>query len=252
MAKNLTATEYAKVIAEAEKEFETLLSKSANPAAETVSTSEPTSAPLTKAEKEEKEHKEAKDHKKDDEDHCDYDDEDMEEMHKMYHSMGKKELELHKSSIEKCWMGKCGEMSKSETSSKEEPLAKTEELVKAEEANSLLKSELEATKAKIQAAEKEAADLKKSVNDLNAALKDFFDKKGPVRKSITSIDFVKKSEVEAPKAEAKDVSTLSKSEINSRLTKKAAESTLSKADRDAINGYCLENKGIDTVKHLLS
>ena len=133
-------------------------------------------------------------------------------------------------------------------------MAKSEDaeaLKKAEEATSLLKSELESAKGKLEEAAKENTELKKSIGELTAALDGFLKGKGPVRKAITSIEIVKKSENDpGSKPEAKE---LTKNEIKAKLTHKASDPSLSKSDRAAINKYCMvEGTSLDTVKHLLS
>jgi len=221
---NFTHEDYVKMVDEAERELSALLAKAESSAA--------AGEPLAKSEdSEKKEDKKAdakeepakadeeKEEHEDDEAH-DYDDEDEEEMHKMYHSMSKGELKLHKDSIDKCWMGKCGEMTvaKSEEKPAEATLAKSEDaeaLKKAEEATSLLKSELESAKGKLEEAAKENTELKKSIGELTAALDGFLKGKGPVRKAITSIEIVKKSENDhGSKPEAKE---LTKNEIKAKL-----------------------------------
>jgi hypothetical protein len=139
--------------------------------------------------------------------------------------------------MEKCWMEKCGDMSvmKSEKSENAEPLKKAEEAA-------LFKSELEAKT-------KENEELKKHMEELVSAMNNFFAKKGPTRKAITSIEYVKKSEIENAKPEPKN---LTKSEVTAILNKKAADPTLSKADREAINNYYLKGGNLETVKHLLA
>lgn len=259
---NFTHEDYVKMVDEAERELSALLSKAESSTA--------AGEPLAKSEESDKKDddkddakeepakaEEDKEDKKDDEQEHDYDDEDQEEMHKMYHSMSKGELKLHKDSIEKCWMKKCGEMSvvKSEEKNSEgTTLAKSEDadaIKKAEEATSLLKSELEAAKGKIDESAKENAELKKSISELTAALDGFLKGKGPVRKAITSIEIVKKNENETGnKPEARE---LTKSDIKAKLTQKASDPSLSKSDRAAINKYCMvEGTSLDTVKHLLS
>jgi hypothetical protein len=240
----MTQADFEKLVADVEKEFDLFLAKAeseAKPEA-TLAKSEDES---DKKESEEKEEHaktasaKAEDEKeeKDDEDKHDYDDEDVEEMHKMYSSMGKAELGLHKSAMEKCWMEKCGDMSvmKSEKSENAEPLKKAEEAA-------LFKSELEAKT-------KENEELKKHMEELVSAMNNFFAKKGPTRKAITSIEYVKKSEIENAKPEPKN---LTKSEVTAILNKKAADPTLSKADREAINNYYLKGGNLETVKHLLA
>jgi len=244
----ITDANYNQLVLEAEAALASLVK------AEAADTS--TAQPLAKSEDKSKEDKKKDEGK---EDKCDYDDSDVEEMHKMYSGMGKAELGIHKSSLEKAWVAKCGDMSvqKSETAAAA-PLAKSEDaekLSKAEEAANLAKAELADKTAKLEAATKEAEVLKKNITDLTAALSDFVSKKGPQRKAVTDIskiEVIKKSDSEIAPSKP-DVSTLSKSEVTSRLNKKACEPSLSKADREAINKYCLvPGTSLDTVKHLLS
>lgn len=255
--KTLSHQDYEKLIAEVEQEFSSLLAK-----AETSS-----EQPLVKSEDEKKEDKKDEDKKeaapadeakKDDDkkedgekkeessedDKCDYDDQDLEELHKMYGSMNKSELGVHKGSLEKAWMSKCGDMSKSE-----QPIEVKEEIVnkQVEGEAALLKAELTDTKAKLEAAQN---DLKKTTEELATALNNFLAKKGPVRKAITSIETIKKNEIES--AKPTETKELSKSEIMSKLNKAAKNPSLSKSDREAINQYCLGGNNPNAVKHLLS
>lgn len=235
----LTQESYEKLIADVEKEFSSFLAKAE---------SEAQAEPLAKAEDAE-DKKEAKaDDKKEshDDDKHDYDDEDMEEMHKMYTSMSKGELKAHKDTMDKAWMSKCGEMTKSEPIAKSENTESTEPLKKAEDEASLAKAELEAKTKELETVKKDNEGLKKNVDELVAALNGFLTRKGPVRKAVTSIEYVKKSE------EGADSKNLSKSEITSLLSKKARDPSLSKADREAINNYYCKEASLETVKHLLA
>jgi len=195
--------------------------------------------PEEKKEEPKAEEKKDEEKKEDDESHG-YDDEDMEEMSKMYSSMSKGELKAHKESVEKCWMGKCGEMTqmtKSEETSAQ-PEVKAEETKPSEE-STLLKSELDSVK-------KENEALKKNVEGLVAAINTYVTKKqAPVRKAITDIEFVKKSE------EGSEEKKLTKSEIDSILAKKAQDPKTSVQDRAAINSFYLTNAGVDKIAHLL-
>lgn len=199
-----------------------------------------------------------------------YDDEDMEHMHSMYSSMSKGELRAHHDSIRKCMdshgLAKCedgmakGEMSdaakdaqgyrpnggpkdgkgeaegKGPASSDAQALNKSEKDVAIEEV-SLLKSELEAEKAK-------SAESKKNLEAVESFLKKFVEKTAPAGKAITSLDIIAKTE------SAEGEKTLSKSEIDAKLLAKAKDVSLSKSDRDAINSYYF-SKNIEKVRHLL-
>ncbi len=198
-----------------------------------------------------------------------YDDEDMKHLHGMYSSMSKGELKAHHDCIRKCMDGmglaKCEDgMSKSEmgdaakdaegyrpnggpsdgeAASKKTPPAsdmqameKSEKDVVVEEV-SLLKSELEATKAK-------SEEYKKNLDAVESFLKKFVEKTAPAGKAITSLDVIQKTE------SANSEKPLSKSEIDAKLLAKAKDVALSKSDRDAINSYCF-SKNIEKVRHLL-
>lgn len=202
-------------------------------------------APSDKKEEEKKEDAPAEEKKEEsDEDSHGYDDEDMEEMHKMYDSMSKGELKAHKASMEKCWMAKCGDMTKPEASvmnkSEEETKSETQSkpAVISKEETDLLKNELENTK-------KENEELKKNVEGLVSAMNTFVTKRAPVRKAFTNIDIVKKSE------EGTEEKPLSKSEITKILTKKASDPSLSSADRTAINEFYLTNGSLEKIQHLI-
>jgi hypothetical protein len=183
-----------------------------------------------------------------------YDAEDIAHMDQMYMSMSKAELLAHHDSCVRALdaqgaehthaapaapaaeqaapaapaapaaeIDKCGDMSMS----KSEPNAELE----------LAKSEAAAQKAK-------AEELQKNLNGIQEFLTQLV-KKVPQGKAITSLEQVAKSEVPG------DEKQLSKSEITAILMKKAAEPTLSKTDRDAINAFYLNQANFNTINHLL-
>lgn len=185
-----------------------------------------------------------------------YDAEDIAHMDQMYMSMSKAELLAHHDSCVRALdaigaehthaapaaeqaapaapaaeaqapaaeIDKCGDMSMS----KSEPNAELE----------LAKSEAAAQKAK-------AEELQKNLTGIQEFLTQLV-KKVPQGKAITSLEQVAKSE---------DVSgeekQLSKSEITQKLMQKAADPTLSKTDRDAINAFYLNQANFNTISHLL-
>jgi len=158
----------------------------------------------------------------------DYDDEDLEELHKMYSSMGQKEKDAHHNALKKA-LGL-------EDKSVEQPvdMQKSEELAKRNEEVSLAKAEISSLQAK-------NAELQKNF-DAVAKFLETLNKSVPQRKSVTSIDYIQKSE------ESKE---LSNEQVEQVLAKKVKDSSLSKSDRDAINAYYLNGKSIETIKHLL-
>lgn len=199
-----------------------------------------------------------------------YDDEDMAHMHSMYSSMSKPELKAHHDAVRKCMdshgLAKCEDgMAKAETgdaakdaegyrpnggpkdgeaksegkgpaSTGAQALEKSEKDIVVDEI-SLLKSELEATKAK-------GEEHKKNLEAVETFLKKFVEKTAaPAGKAITSLDIIAKTE------SAKEEKVLSKSEIDAKLLAKS-KSDISKADRDAINSYYF-SKNLEQVRHLL-
>ena len=238
----LTQADFEKLITDVEKEFDSFLAKAESEAGPEESLAKSDKEDEAKEDSEKAEDK--KEDKKDDDKH-DYDDQDQEELHKMYASMGKAERELHKSAIEKC-----GDMSVAKSEQiKEEKLGQSEEtVVPAVDETALIKSELEAKAKELDGVKKTNEDLKKNVEELVGALNGFLTKKGPTRKAITSIEYIKKNEIEG-KAEDK---VLTKSEITTVLNKKASDPSLSKADREAINQYYSKGQqSLEVVKHLL-
>ena len=213
-----------------------------------------------------KEHEESKGHEgheNHEEKAHDYDEEDMAHMEKMYRSMSKGEIEAHHGCIMKC-MGKSeakpAEMSKNEAEGhknggeisacgpKDVPGAKSEaskaegmQMEKSENTEvELLKSELAAAKA-------EKEELKKNHEAVKEFLTKLVAKKiAPQGKAVTSLDVVQKSEsINEPKQ-------LTKQEIHEILKTKAADPSLKKSDRDAINAYYLDAKvNVNGIKHLL-
>ena len=256
----LDARQYEKLIADVEKEFTEFFAKSeseAKPAessdeaddkkdeeSEDKKDEEPKAEDKKDAEAPKAEEKK-EDEKKDEgsEDSHDYHEGEVDELHKMYQGMQKGELKLHKDCMDKAWMHKCGDMQVVKSEGSPESLKKSEEMTKADQSLSLVKSELESKTKEAEAAIKANIELKKNVEDMALALNEFLTKKGPVRKAITSLEVVKKSE-ESEK-------TLTKSEIHAILIKKSADPKTGSGDREAINNYYLRGQNLETVKHLL-
>jgi hypothetical protein len=204
---------------------------------------------------------------KSDEDHG-YDEEDMHHMEKMYSSMSKGEMKAHHDCIRKCMDGmglkKCedgmakgemgdaakdaegyrpnggpsdGEAAKAKCPKEygEQAMEKSEKFV---EEVGMLKSELAAAKA-------ESESHQKNLEVAVSFLKKFLEKTAPAGKAITSLDIIAKTESDSAEK------PLSKSEIDAKLTAKAKDFSLSKADRDAITSYYCGSKDIKRVSHLL-
>lgn len=171
-----------------------------------------------------------------------YDAEDMQHLEKMYMSMSNDEQHIHHDVLRKCMdasgMQKCGDMSMN----KAEATAPTSIEVKAEDIKTnpeveILKSEVEAHKAK-------SEELKKNLDAVQEFLTKLV-KKVPQGKAITAYEQVAKSE------SAEDEKQLTKTEVKELLSKKAADPTLTKSDRDAINAFYLNDAHINTISHLL-
>jgi hypothetical protein len=169
-----------------------------------------------------------------------YDDEDMEHMHQMYSSMSHGELKAHHDAVRKALDAK-GAAQQAEAPAPAMTKSETEVSVEVKsEETDLLKSEIAAKDAKIE-------ELKKTLDGVTEILTKMSKRSAPVGKAITSLDVVAKSE--NVQAEAK---TFTKSEITQILTKKAADPTLTKSDRDAINAYYGTGQvSIEKISHLL-
>lgn len=192
-----------------------------------------------------------------------YDAEDMAHLEKMYMSMSADEQLIHHDVLRKCMdasqaaapaaeaapaapaaeLDKCGDMSmqKSENTSATEAAPAVE--VKAEDVKS--NPEVELAKSEAAAATAKANELQKSLDTVQEFLTKLV-KKVPQGKAITSYEQVAKSETDS-----KEGQELSKSEINAILGKKAADPSLTKSDRDAINAFYLNGANINTISHLL-
>lgn len=192
-----------------------------------------------------------------------YDAEDIAHMDQMYMSMSKAELIAHHDSCVRALdaigaehthaaapaapaeaqapaaqaapnaeIDKCGDMSMSKSEKEQTPAAPVvADVTKTE--NDLLKSENES--------------LKKNLDGIQEFLTQLV-KKVPQGKAITSYEQVQKSE--STQVEGGEVQ-LTKSEISAILTKRAAEPTLAKSDREAINAFYLNGANINTISHLL-
>lgn len=175
---------------------------------------------------------------------CDYDAEDLEHMSKMYSSMSRGELKAHhdacRRALDSQGMAKCGDMSMAKA--EENKAVAVEAIVVPATTPSpeveLLKSENEAVKAKNEG-------LQKSLDAVTAILTKMVEKKAaPQGKAITSLEAIAKSE-------ATEEKSLSKGEVTQILAKKAADPSLKKSDRDAINAFYLTGASIQTISHLL-
>lgn len=244
----------AALISEVEAQFAEHLAKSEKVEEETLSKSEEVEEVLEASENSTEVVEEVKLEKSEEQSEevveFDYDDEDLKEMETLYSSMSKSEAEAHLSCLAKV-LGIEGQEEVSADMQKSESEEAVEVSEDKEDEISLMKSEIEAIK-------KENEELKKSAEALVSKLNEVFVKKSapaaPKQKAITKIEYIAKSEedvVVEDKKESVDVSKLSKNEITSILTGKIREGRLEKKDREAIDSFYLENKNIDTIKHLL-
>ena len=210
----------------------------------------------------------------------DYDDEDMAHLDKMYMSMSKDELMVHhnavKNALDKC-MG-MGEMGKSEPKDDAEPLNakphdKGDDLFPdkkdggiegaepknalgakspASDANGAKMNKSEGTevdllKSELGTVKTEYETLKKNYEGVEEFLKKLLKQKpAPAAKAITSLEVIAKNEGQ------NEEKPLTKSEIGSALLKKSQDPSTSKADRDAINNYYLNDQvDVRAISHLL-
>lgn len=180
-----------------------------------------------------------------------YDEEDLAHLEQMYGSMSRAELMAHHDAVKVCLDAMGMEDAAPEAAMDEAPEAMAPEaaahaapMQKSETANvsaevALLKSELDASKAK-------SEELKKNFDAVSEFVTKLMTKKvAPAGKAITNAGSLAKSESTA------EEKTLSKSEVNSILIKKTAEPSLKKSDRDLINAYYLNGASINTISHLL-
>lgn len=99
------------------------------------------------------------------------------------------------------------------------------------------KSEDAAKDAKIEELEKMVEGLTKAVDMVLQA---------PLRKAVTSVAHIAKGG-----EEKKDLSSLTKGEVDTKLKAKVRDPKLAKSDRDLINGYALGHVKLDKIAHLL-
>jgi len=239
-----TEQDLSKMLAEVEKEFAGALAK-AEEEKSSLAKSETANADAATEETAKVEEKSAtaeialakNEDEDEDKDDCDYDDEDHEEIEKIYKSMSKSERKAHLNAL-----GKCGEMSMKK--SEKDTLVEIETpIADAGKEIELLKSEFS---TKLAASEAKSEELKKNLDAVSEFLTRLVKKTAPQGKGITNLDSIAKSDVGADEEKP-----LSKSEISTRLAKKAAEPTLAKSDREAINAFYLQGANINTVNHLL-
>jgi len=183
-----------------------------------------------------------------------YDAEDIAQMDAMYMSMSKAELLAHHDSCVRALDAQGAEHTHAAPAQPAAPAAPAAEAqAPAAEIDkcgdmSMSKSEpnaeLELAKSEAAAANAKAEELQKNLAGIQEFLTQLV-KKVPQGKAITSLEQVAKSEVSG------DEKQLSKSEITEKLMKKAADPSLSKTDRDAINAFYLNQANFNTINHLL-
>lgn len=184
-----------------------------------------------------------------------YDAEDIAQMDAMYMSMSKAELLAHHDSCVRALDAIGAEHTHAapaapaaEAQAPAAPAAPAAEIDKCGDmsmAKSEANPELELAKSEVEAQKAKNAELQKSLDTVSEFLTKLV-KKVPQGKAITSMEQIAKSETGA--SEEKQ---LSKSEITAILSKKAADPTLSKSDREAINAFYLNQSNINTISHLL-
>lgn len=182
-----------------------------------------------------------------------YDAEDIAQMDAMYMSMSKAELLAHHDSCVRALdaIGAEHVHAAPAAPAAEAPAAPAAPAAEIDKCGdmSMQKSEanpeLELAKSEVEAQKAKNAELQKSLDTVSEFLTKLV-KKVPQGKAITSMEQIAKSE-----AGASEEKQLSKSEITAILSKKAADPTLSKSDREAINAFYLNQSNINTISHLL-
>jgi hypothetical protein len=242
---NYSEKDLAALISEVEDEFTKSLTKAEEQTEEeTIAKSEETEEETLEAAEVEVEET----IEKSEEEVLDYDEEDFEEMDGLYAGMTKAEAEAHYKSVKKALFGESEEsgevISKSEEEVSEIPTEEKEEVI--------AKSEYDAVIESKEQIEKERDELKKSFEELTDAIKSFNKSRAPKQKAITKMAYLGKNEESSEGKEEVDVSALSKSDIAKKLTEKIRSGEVKKSeDKEAIQAFYLENKSIETIKHLL-
>jgi len=181
-----------------------------------------------------------------------YDAEDIAHMDAMYMSMSKAELLAHHDSCVRALDAIGAEHTHAAPAAPAAeapaaPAAPAAEIDKCGDmsmAKSEANPELELAKSEAAAEKAKAEQLQKSLDTVTEFLTKLV-KKVPQGKAITQYEQVAKSEGSESEKQ------LSKSEITQILSKKAADPSLSKTDRDAINAYYLNQSKVETISHLL-
>lgn len=181
-----------------------------------------------------------------------YDAEDIAHMDAMYMSMSKAELLAHHDSCVRALDAIGAEHTHAAPAAPAAeapaaPAAPAAEIDKCGDmsmAKSEANPELELAKSEAAAEKAKAEQLQKSLDTVTEFLTKLV-KKVPQGKAITQYEQVAKSEGSEGEKQ------LSKSEITQILSKKAADPSLSKTDRDAINAYYLNQSKVETISHLL-
>jgi len=155
------------------------------------------------------------------------------EVEGFYASMEKSEAELHFNALSKVL--NVTEIKKSED----------------EEKINLIKSEIDSVKASNEELTKANEELKKNLNKAIEVVAKVIQPKVPAQKAIVSeIEYIQKSETEKNTTQ-KDVTTLSKAEISSKLSSHIRSGNLKKSDKDLIVKYYEGTVNLETIKHLL-
>lgn len=106
-------------------------------------------------------------------------------------------------------------------------------------------SAVKVAKSETEGSETIIADLRAQVEGLTKAVTILA---APLRKAVTGVAHLPKNDGSDAK---KDVTNLSKAEITAKLKEKAADASLSKKDREAINGFYDGRVSLEKISHLL-
>lgn len=250
--KTYTEEEFDNILAKVEQEFETLLNSKPEETEVVEAKTEETSEEIQATQKSEEtiQASQPEEVVEKTEQSYEYDEDDKKEVEELYGSMEKNERLVHYQALKKS-LGEDLEVEVKTEETQVEATQKSEKPVEEIQADKTDIDGLKKAEEEINTLKTENEDLKKSVQDLTAAMGNFFKKKpAPKRKVTTGLDYVAKSEGANPKG-GEDIAGLSKTEITQRLSKKASDPQITSQDREAINEYCLNNGSLDSIRHLL-
>jgi len=176
-----------------------------------------------------------------------YTDEDIQEVQGLYADMDKSEAQIHYKALKKA-IGDSVSEDVIETPEVQE-VAKTEESVETE-VEDLNKAEVLAKDEKIAEQSTKIEKMEKTIGDLVNALNSSLTKKTAKRRAINGLNYQTIAKTEADSKE-NDFKSMTKSEITTKLTKVAGDSSTTSQDRQLINEFYCNNGSVESIGHLL-